>query len=79
MCGNNDVNTQQKSLACGVLCALCAAVRAFMRVCQSSQSHQGTCGFFGSGGYLLYEITEGQVGGLSGEFRKQRPFGIRNV
>jgi hypothetical protein len=32
-----------------------------MRVCQSSQGQQGTCGFFGSGGYLLYEITEGQV------------------
>lgn len=43
--------------------ALCMypAVRAFMRICQSSQSQQGTCGFFGSGGYLLYEITEGQV------------------
>lgn len=34
-----------------------------MRVCQSSQSQQGSCGFFGSGGYLLYEITEGQVRG----------------
>lgn len=37
------------------------AVRAFMRICQSNQGQQGTCGFFGSGGYLLYEITEGQV------------------
>lgn len=47
-------------------CYACAgvlycAVRAFMRICQSSQGQQGTCGFFGSGGYLLYEITEGQV------------------
>jgi hypothetical protein len=43
------------------LCVYCPAVRAFMRICQSNQGQQGTCGFFGSGGYLLYEITEGQV------------------
>lgn len=43
-----------------------------MRVCQSGAGggrhgaggHGGSsCGFFGSGGYLLYEITEGQVCG----------------
>jgi hypothetical protein len=47
--------------SCGLCAVLCCAVRALMRVCQSSQGQQGTCGFFGSGGYLLYEITEGQV------------------
>jgi hypothetical protein len=60
------LHTQQvpfslKTLFSLAVCVCCAAVRAFMRICQSNQGQQGTCGFFGSGGYLLYEITEGQV------------------
>lgn len=37
-----------------------AAVRTLMRVCSAEKT--GTCGFFGAGGFPLYEITEGQVG-----------------
>ncbi|KAF8058892.1 CLC-D [Scenedesmus sp. PABB004] len=33
-------------------------VRTLMRLCSAEKT--GACGFFGAGGYLLYEITEGQ-------------------
>eukprot|EP00879_Flechtneria_rotunda_P004562 GHRR01004817.1.p1 GENE.GHRR01004817.1~~GHRR01004817.1.p1 ORF type:complete len:654 (+),score=198.62 GHRR01004817.1:480-2441(+) len=58
------------------------AVRTLMRICSEEKGR--TCGFFGAGGYLLYEITEGQenfeplellpmlllgvIGGLLGSF-----------
>lgn len=48
-------------VSCIVLSFFISAVRALMRICQGTQGQKGTCGFFGSGGYLLYEITEGQV------------------
>ena len=39
-----------------------ACKQGFFIAHKTAQRHQGACGFFGSGSYLLYEITEGQVG-----------------
>jgi hypothetical protein len=44
-----------------LLLLLLPAVRGLMRICGIGKEGSSSCGFFGSGGYLLYEITEGQV------------------